>query len=77
MKKITNTITRFELENNFYVEVQKIGETVEFYLCRTGCGMKLYMFDLIAANCPEETWEDFVEGNVYDYIPDFLEAMED
>ena len=77
MKKTTYTVTRFDIENNFYVECTPLDAVVEFYLCRTGYSLKMYMFGLYADQCPETMLEEIVENNVYDYIPDFLEEIED
>lgn len=72
MKKSTYTTTRFDVGDGFYVEVSPNGEMFEFVLCMENYGIKDFMFGLYKKDCPEEMWEEIIEGNVEDYIDSFL-----
>ena len=79
MKKTQYTVTRFDIKNtSYYVEVtQNDKENVyDFVLCLEGYGFKLYMFGLKMEDSPEETWEELIENNIYDYIRIYLDELE-
>ena len=44
MKKYQKTITVYELDGGFFVEVGKQDDSVDFYLCHRNYGVKLLMF---------------------------------
>ena len=76
MKKTTYTVTRFDIDDEFYVEVSPNGEMIEFVLCMQNYGMKSFMFGLQKNDCPEEMWEELIENNVDEYIEIFLNNKE-
>ena len=81
MKKTTYTVTRFDIDDEFYVEVSPSTdnegeEMYDFVLCKEDYGIKSFMFGLFAKNCPPHIWEDMIEANVDDYIEYFNEDME-
>lgn len=71
MKKTTYVTTRFDVNDDFYVEVSPNGELIEFVLCMNNYGMKSYMFGMYEKDCPKETWEELIENNIEDYIDSF------
>lgn len=78
MKKTTYTVTRFDIDDEFYVEVSPYSdndgkEMFDFVLCREGYGIKDSMFGLYADACPPSMWEEMIEGNVDEYIEIYLE----
>lgn len=75
MKKSTYTTTRFDVVDNFYVEVSPNKDMLEFVLCMENYGIKSFMFGLYKKDCPEEMWEEIIENNVEDYIVMFLDDM--
>lgn len=76
MKKSTYTTTRFDVVDNFYVEVSPNKDMLEFVLCMENYGIKSFMFGLYKKDCPEEMWEEIIENNVEDYIAMFLDDMD-
>lgn len=76
MKKSTYTTTRFDVVDNFYVEVSPNKDILEFVLCMENYGIKSFMFGLYKKDCPEEMWEEIIENNVEDYIAMFLDDMD-
>lgn len=81
MKKTTYTTTRFNIDNEFYVEVSPDTnlhgeEMIEFVLCMRNYGMKSFMFGLHKKDCPEDIWEEIIMANIEDYIESFLEDMD-
>lgn len=81
MKKTTYTTTRFDIDNEFYVEVTPDTdlygrETFEFVLCMRNYGIKSFMFGLYKKDCPEDNWEEIIMANIEDYIESFLEDMD-
>lgn len=81
MKKTTYTTTRFDIENDFYVEVipstDNEGKAMhDFFLCKEDCGLKELMFGLYAKDCPPDKWERMIEVNVDDYIETFINDLE-
>ena len=77
MKKNTYMITRFDVDDRFYVEVSPNKDTFEFVLCMENYGLKYFMFGLYKKDCPEEIWEDIIENNVEDYIESFFDDVYD
>lgn len=77
MNKTTYTVTRFDIDDEFYVEVSPNREMIEFVLCMQNYGMKTFMFGIPENNCPEETWEELIENNVEEYIALFCKEMND
>ena len=81
MKKTTYTVTRFDVDDEFYVEVSpstddKGKKMYEFVLCKEDYGLKSYMFGVFAKDCPPNEWEDIIERNVDIYIEGFIEDMD-
>ena len=66
MKKYQKTITVYELDGGFFVEVCKEDDVVEFFLCHKNYGVKSHMFGLF--NCDSETEEQILEANAEDYM---------
>ena len=77
MKKSTYITTRFDVDDEFYVEVSPNGEWIEFVLCKKKYGLKDFMFGLHKKDCPEETWEEIIENNAEDYITSFPDDVYD
>ena len=71
MNKTTYTTTRFDVSDDFYVEVSEEKNTTNFVLCHENFGIKTFMFGLSTKHCPSETWEELIINNVNDYIPLF------
>ena len=71
MNKTKYITTRFDISDDFYVEVIQNGVTVDFILCKKDAGVKTFMFGLSPKHCPPETWEELIINNVNDYIPLF------
>jgi len=76
-KKHQKTITVYELDGGFFVEVGKQDDSVDFYLCHRNYGVKLLMFgycdfygmteeDLILENVDE--FIAFYKAEHFDYI---------
>lgn len=81
MKKTTYKVTRFDVSDDYYVEVTPDvwpdgTSAVDFVLCKNRYGIKSLMFGLSLATCPESEWEDMIIANVDDYIAGFEEDME-
>ena len=76
MKKQEVKITRFEVTEKFFVEVENTGEVVEFHLCHKGYGIKEFMFGIMPKDITEDDYEDFIERNVFCYIPIYLKDRE-
>ncbi len=77
MKKSTYTTTRFDIDDDFYVEVSPNKDMFEFVLCMENYGIKSFMFGLYKKDCPEEMWEEMIENNVEDYIDSFYSHIYD
>lgn len=77
MNKTTYTTTRFNVSDDFYVEVSEEKNIINFVLCRENFGVKSFMFGLNKKDAPPETWEELIKNNVYDYIPDFINEFDD
>lgn len=77
MNKTTYTITRFDVSDDFYVEVSEEKNVINFVLCRENFCIKSFMFGLNKKDAPSETWEELIKNNVYDYIPDFINEFND
>lgn len=80
MNKSTYMVTKFDVNNEFYVEVYPCtcdgNEYIGFTLCKNKYAIKSFMFGVPKANCPEYDWERFIKDNVDEYIDMFYEAME-
>ena len=72
MKQSTYITTRFDINDEFYVEVSPNGEMFEFVLCMEGYGIKDFMFGLYQKDCPREEWEEIIEANAEEHIDLFL-----
>lgn len=72
MKKTTYTVTRFEYDNEFYIEVTLYNDVVEFVLCNKHYGIKKLMFGLSKEDCLEEVWEELISNNIESYIDEFV-----
>lgn len=71
MNKTKYITTRFDISDDFYVEVSEEKNITNFVLCRENFGVKTFMFGLSPKHCPPETWEELIVNNVNDYIPLF------
>lgn len=81
MKKTTYTVTRFDVDDDFYVEVSpstddKGKEMYDFVLCKENYEIKELMFRLYANDYQPSEWEDVIEANVDEYIENFIENMD-
>ena len=81
MKKTTYIVTRFEIDDGFYVEVSpgidnKGKELYNFFLCKENYEIKELMFRLYASDYQPSEWEDIIEANVDEYIENFIENMD-
>ena len=81
MKKTTYTVTRFDVGDEFYVEVSpstddKGKEMYDFVLCKENYEIKELMFRLYANDYQPSEWEDVIEANVDEYIENFIENMD-
>ena len=77
MKKYQKTITVYELDGGFFVEVCKEDDVVDFFLCHKNYGVKAHMFglcdfygmteeELVLANIAEHI--AFYKAEYFDYI---------
>lgn len=80
MKRTTKVVTRFDVDEEFYVEVipcKRDNENwLEFTLCKENHGMKVFMFGVLEEDFPEEKWEEMIEANVDSHIESFEHDME-
>lgn len=74
MKKTTLTTIRYQLPEDFYVDVLTEKDEVSFWLGNRQCDVKEQMFAASAAFAPEEKWESMIQDNIDDYLEDFKET---
>lgn len=74
MKKIMLSTTRYQLPEQFYVDVLSDKDEVSFWLGHRDCDIKERMFAASAAFAPAENWEQMILDNMDDYLEDFKEA---
>jgi hypothetical protein len=77
MNKTTYTTTRFDVNDDFYVEVSPNGDWIEFVLCMKGYGMKSHMFGMHKKDCSEEIWEQLIENDIEEHIDNFYSHIYD
>ena len=77
MNKTTYTVTRFDVDDDFYVEVSPSEDCFEFVLCMNNYDLKYYMFRLCNKDFPEKTWEKVIKELVEGYIDDFYKNVYD
>ena len=71
MKKTKYITTRYDVNDDFYVEVSPNGDVIEFVLCMKNYGIKSYMFGLCKKDCPKKNWEEMIKNSIGNYIDDF------
>lgn len=76
MNRITYTVTCFELAEGFFVDVFEEKETIEFYLYKKTCGVKMFMFGMTKEAAPPEKWAEIIDNNVGDYIQSYLDEYD-
>ena len=76
MNKTTYIITCFELENGFFVDVLEEAGTIEFYLYKKTCGIKMFMLGLLKESAPPYKWEKIINDNVFDFIQTYLDEYD-
>ena len=80
MKKSVYEVTRFDIDDYFYVEISPNGEWLDCYLCMKGCYFKSFVVAIDRNCCSENTMEEvykgFIELNTDRYIATFLEEKE-
>lgn len=74
MKKITLSTVRYQLPEQFYVDVLLEKDEVSFWLGHRECDIREQIFAASAAFAPEEKWEQMILDNIDDYLEDFKEA---
>lgn len=74
MKKITLSAVRYQLPEQFYVDVLLEKDEVSFWLGHRECDIREQIFAASAAFAPEEKWEQMILDNIDDYLEDFREA---
>ena len=77
MNKTTYTTTRFDVDDDFYVEVSPNEDCFDFVLCMNNYGLKLHMFGVCSKEFPESTWEKMIEELVDGYIDVFYKNVYD
>lgn len=77
MNKTTYTTTRFDINDDFYVEVSPNGDLIDFVLCMEDYGIKSHMFGIHKKNCPEEIWEKLIENDIEEHIDNFYSHIYD
>lgn len=77
MKKTTYTTTRFDLNDDFYVEVSPNGEMIEFILCMKNYGLKSFIVGYYKKDCPEENWENIILLEHKNAINHFMDDIYD
>lgn len=79
MNKTTYVTTRFDVDDEFYVEVSPYRcddkELFGFTLCNEYQGMKMFMFGMEAATCPEEEWEFIIARNIDSNIEIYFDEL--
>ena len=73
MKKTKVEIIKYEITNDFFVEVTENDKTVEFWLCAYDYGIKSLMFGLFKKDCKPEEYEEMILSNVKEYITSYIE----
>lgn len=63
MKNTELKLIRFEVTENFYVEVIEKGETVEFWIGNSMFGIKELMWECFSKNCQPQDYEHFIRMN--------------
>lgn len=76
MIKTTYTVTCFELEEGFFVDVLEENGTIEFYLYRKSNGLKMFMFGMTKEAAPPEKWEEIINNNVEDYFQSYIDEYD-
>ncbi len=74
MKKITLSAVRYQLPEQFYVDVLLEKDEVSFWLGHRECDIREQIFAASAAFAPAEKWEQMILDNIDDYLEDFKEA---
>ena len=78
MKKTTYITTRFDVSDDFYVEVSEEKNTTNFVLCRENFGIKYFMFAFDNQNAPPgDSWEEIIKSNVTNFIKAFKKEFKD
>ena len=77
MNKTTYTVTRFDVDDDFYVEVSPNEDNFDFVLCMNNYGLKYYMFGLCSKEFPERKWGKLIKDLVGGYIDDFYKNVYD
>lgn len=76
MTKTTYTTTCFELAEGFFVDVLEEKRTIEFYLYKKTCGVKMFMFGLLNESAPPYKWEKIINDNVSDFTQTYLDEYD-
>ena len=71
LKKTAKTVTVYTLVDDFTVEVERNEDVTDFYMCKIGYGVKIYMFGI--PNCPPAVAEELVRANAEEYMAFFVE----
>ena len=77
MNKTTYTTTRFDVDDDFYVEVSPNEDNFDFVLCMNNYDLKYCMFRLDNKEFTERKWEKLIKELVGGYIDDFYKNVYD
>ena len=73
MKKEIETIRRYWIDNNWYIEAEmnrSVPESTDFWLCYRNIGIKSF---LIGFNTSDITIEEIIKNNIKEYTAHFME----
>ena len=79
MRKTTYTVKRFDIDDEYYVEVtpqiMDCKEFYEFHLCFNKYGVKKLMFGIYEKNPSDEYLEEMINNNIDYYIQLYKESV--
>lgn len=78
MKKTELKVTRYEIDENFMVDVEIIESQnlVYFWLSHKDYAIKAFMFGLNKEDAPESEWADLINNNIYTYMYFYMQDRE-
>lgn len=65
-------IARYQVNDDFFIDIEEINGMVEFWLFNKGYGVKMYMFSLFV-EVVEDKAQTIIDNNVDMYIKNYLE----
>jgi hypothetical protein len=65
-------IARYQVNDDFFIDIEEINGMVEFWLFNKGYGVKMYMFSLFVEDVDDKA-QTIIDNNVDMYIKHYLE----